>query len=90
MNTINKIFSKLMEWASEFFNYFGIDGLLHIFLCYLATSILDIFLPLWLAIIIVAVLGLAKELIYDLYLKKGDCSKKDLMADLIGIILGCI
>lgn len=90
MNTISKIFSKLMEWANSFYNYFGIDGLLHMFLCYISVSILDLVFPLWIAVVIVAILGLEKELIYDLYLGKGECSKKDLMADFIGIILACI
>lgn len=90
MNTISKIFSKLMEWTNSFYNYFGIDGLLHMFLCFISVSILDLIFPLWIAIVITAILGLVKELVYDLYLKKGECSKKDLMADLIGILLACI
>lgn len=90
MNTISKIFSKLMEWARSFYNYFGMDGLLHMFLSFLAVSILDLVFPLWIPIVITTILGLGKELIYDLYLEKGECSKKDLMADFIGIILACI
>lgn len=71
-------------------NYFGEDGLLHIICSSLIVGIANIFLPLWIAIIIAFTIGVAKEIIWDKLLNKGTCDNKDIVADLIGIILGCL
>ena len=70
--------------------YFGIDGLLHIICSIIIISILKLFLPLYIAVIITAAIGLGKELVWDKWLGKGTFDKKDLLADVIGILIGCI
>lgn len=71
-------------------NYFGTDGLLHILCSLILVCIFDIFFPLIIAILLTAIIGIGKEVIYDKLLKKGTFDKKDLIADLIGIILGSV
>lgn len=70
--------------------YIGQDGLLHIILSSLIAAILSLFLPIWIAAIITFAIGLAKELVYDLWLKKGTCELKDLICDVVGIIIGIL
>lgn len=70
--------------------YIGQDGLLHIVFSSLIAAVLSLFLPIWLAAIITFAIGLAKELVYDLLLKKGAFELKDILCDLIGIIIGIL
>ena len=70
-------------------NYFGTDGLLHILCSIIAMTSLNIFLPVWISVILVLLIGIGKELIYDKLMGKGTPSWKDLLADVIGIIIGC-
>lgn len=67
-------------------NYIGQDGLLHILCCIVLVSVIDIVLPLWVAIIATVVVGLAK----DKWLGRGTFDKKNLLCDLVGIIIGCL
>lgn len=74
----------------KIYNYFGQDGLLHIICSSILVGIFNLFFPLLIAIIITAVIGIGKELIYDKLMKKGTCDKKDIISNLIGISLGCL
>lgn len=71
-------------------DYFGLDGLLHIICCMVIMQLSGNFLPLWVAVLITAAIGLGKEFIWDKWLKKGTFEKRDLLADAVGIILGLI
>lgn len=72
-------------------DYFGVDGLLHIICCMVIMQLLGNFLPLWVAVLITAAIGLGKEFIWwDRRLKKGTFEKRDLLADAVGIVLGLI
>lgn len=71
-------------------NYIGQDGLLHILCCIVLVSVIDIVLPLWVAIIATVAISLAKEFIWDKLLGRGTFDKKDLLWDLVGIIIGCL
>ena len=71
-------------------NYIGQDGLLHILCCIFLVSVIDIVLPLWVAIIATVVIGLAKEFVWDKWIGRGTFDKKDLLCDLVGIIIGCL
>lgn len=62
----------------------NIDKVAHLFVSYFLLTIFSLVLPLWGAIILAFLFGLGKE-IYD---KKFDY--KDLIADIIGIIIGVI
>lgn len=75
---------------NKIINYFGIDGLAHIIVCNVLVSIIAIIIPLWIAVIITIIIALGKEYIYDKKLGKGTCEIKDLIADGIGIIIGCL
>lgn len=68
----------------------GQDGLLHIVFSSLIAVVLSLFLPIWVAAIITFAIGLAKELVYDLWLKKGTFELKDLICDAVGIIIGIL
>ena len=70
--------------------YIGQDGLLHIVFSSLIAVVLSLFLPIWLAAIITFAIGLAKELVYDLLLKKGTFELKDMICDAVGIIIGVL
>lgn len=71
-------------------NYIGQDGLLHILCCIVLVSVIDIVLPLWVAIIATVVVGLAKEFVWDKRLGRGTFDKKNLLCYLVGIIIGCL
>lgn len=71
-------------------NCIGQDGLLHILCCIVLVSIIDIVLPLWVAVLITAAVAVGKELVWDLWLGKGSPSWKDLLCDLIGIAIGTL
>lgn len=71
-------------------NYIGQDGLLHILCCIVLVSVIDIVLPLWVAIIATVVIGLAKEFVWDKRLGRGTFDKKNLLCYLVGIIIGCL
>lgn len=74
----------------KIYNYFGQDGLLHIICSSILVGAFNLFLPLLMAIIITAVIGIGKEIIWDKILKKGTFDKKDLISDAVGIVIGCM
>ena len=74
----------------KIFNYFGFDGLKHILCCNLIVVLVNILLPLWIAVLASVVAALGKEIIWDKILKRGTFDKKDLISDGIGIIIGCL
>lgn len=74
----------------KIFNYFGLDGMKHIIACNLIVVLANIILPLWVAVVIAAGIGAGKEIIWDKMLKKGTFDKKDLIADAVGIVIGCL
>lgn len=71
-------------------NYIGQDGLLHILCCIVLVSVIDIVLPLWVAVLITAAIAAGKELVWDKWLGRGTFDKKDLLCDLVGILIGCL
>ena len=71
-------------------NYIGQDGLLHILCCIVLVSVIDIVLPLWGAVLIAAAVAVGKEFVWDKWLGRGTFDKKDLLCDLVGIIIGCL
>lgn len=71
-------------------DYFGTDGLLHMLCSAVLVSVLDWFAPLWLAALLALLIGMGKEIIYDKLMKRGTPQWKDLVADLVGIAIGCL
>lgn len=75
---------------SKVFNYFGYDGLKHIIASNVMVVVLNLILPLWVAVLVAALAGVGKEVVWDKLMKKGTFDKKDLIADAVGIIIGCL
>lgn len=75
---------------SKVFNYFGYDGLKHVIASNVMVVILNLILPLWVAVLVAALVGVGKEVVWDKLMKKGTFDKKDLIADAVGIIIGCL
>lgn len=71
-------------------NYFGADGFLHILCCKLAVDVCELFVPLWAAVLIAFLCGLAKEFVWDRWMKRGAFDRKDLLADAAGSLLGIL
>lgn len=72
------------------FDYFGFDGLQHIICCNLLVVLINIMLPLWVALTVAVLFALGKEFVWDTLLGKGTFDKKDLVADGIGVLIGCL
>ena len=79
-----------MKWLSKVAARAGVDGLLHVIISALIVLIMQIIAPWWAAVLVAIVAGVAKELIWDLWFKKGQMQVKDLICDLAGIIIGCL
>ena len=75
---------------SKLFSLAGTDGCYHIIVCATAVGILKQFMPLWLAMLIVMVVAIAKEVVYDKWMKKGKCEWKDIVCDVVGCAIGAL
>ncbi len=71
-------------------NYIGQDGMLHILCCIVIVSVINIVMPLWVAVLITAVIAAGKEFVWDKWFGKGTFDKKNLLCDFVGIIIGCL
>lgn len=74
---------------TRIFNLIGSDGMKHIILSAILTVVAKWLLPVWVAVGVVMAIGIAKE-IYDKLSEKGCCEWKDIMCDLIGIVIGVL
>ena len=70
--------------------YFGQDGLLHILCSLVLCAVLGAFLPLWAAVLVTLAMGVAKELVGDLWLGKGTAEWRDMVSDAVGVLLGVV
>ena len=68
--------------------YFGQDGLTHILVSLVLCAVLGAFLPLWAAVLVTLAMGVAKELVWDLWLGKGTAEWRDMVSDAVGVLLG--
>lgn len=75
---------------TKILNYFGLDGLLHILCSLVLCALLSAFLPVWAAAAITLLVGIGKELVWDLWLKKGTPQWKDIIADIVGIAAAAV
>lgn len=71
-------------------NWFGQDGLAHILVSLVLCAVLGAFLPLWAAVLVTLAMGVAKELVWDLWLSKGTAEWRDMVSDSVGIALGVL
>lgn len=70
--------------------YFGQDGLAHILASLVLCAVLGAFLPLWAAVLVTLAVGVAKELVWDLWLNKGTAEWRDMVSDAVGVLLGVV
>lgn len=71
-------------------NWFGTDGLAHVLVSLVLCGVLSAVLPLWAAVLVTLAVGVAKELVWDLWLGKGTAEWRDIIADAVGIALGAV
>ena len=79
-----------MKWLSKVASRAGVDGLLRVIISAMIVLIVQIVAPWWVAVLVAIVAGVGKELIWDLWLRKGQIQVKDLICDLAGILIGCL
>ena len=79
-----------MKWLSKVAARAGVDGLLHVIISAMMVLIVQIFAPWWVAVLVAFLIGVAKELIWDLWLRKGQMQIKDFICDAVGILTGCL
>ena len=79
-----------MKWLSKVASRAGVDGLLHVIISAMIVLIMQIFAPWWVAVLVAIVAGVGKELIWDLWFKKGQMQIKDFICDAVGILTGCL
>lgn len=76
-----------MEKLNKLFDMIGYDGCKHIILSAILTVVAKWLLPVWVAVVLVLAIGIAKE-IYDKVSGKGCAEWKDIACDTAGIIIG--
>lgn len=67
----------------------GEDKLKHVVVSAIICVVLNLFLPWWVAAILILAIGVGKE-VYDKVSGKGHPEWMDLLADLIGILIGIL
>lgn len=78
-----------MEKLNKLFDMVGFDGCKHIILSAILTVVGKLLLPLWVVCPLVFALGIVKE-IYDKASGKGCAENKDMVCDIVGIIIGAL
>lgn len=78
-----------MKYLNKLFAWMGRDGMMHVILSSLIASVLSLVLPTGLAAVVTLAIGIAKEL-YDAKSGKGCCEVKDIVCDIVGILIGVL
>lgn len=78
-----------MKYLNKLFAWMGRDGMMHVILSALIACLLNLVLPWELAAIGTLAVGIGKEL-YDKRSGKGCAEMKDLICDIIGVIIGIL
>lgn len=76
----------MLKYLNKIFDLAAYDGLKHLVLSLVLTKVFLIFLPFWIAIGVTLVITIAKEM-YDKISRKGVADWKDIICNIIGIIL---
>lgn len=90
MNKLKKLIQIVRKYYRIVCNYVRMDGLLHILCVAILALSLFSFLPFIVSIAIAAAVAVAKELVYDLWLKKGVAEWHDIICDVAGLIYASI
>ena len=81
------LYLKTVNWLQK---HVGFDGLLHIVVVAFLSVLLKLFgCPVLFCALICLAAGITKEL-YDLISQKGTAELKDLICDVIGILIGLL
>ena len=78
-----------MNRLNNLFNIAGNDGMKHIILSAILTVVAKWLLPVWVAVALVLLIGIIKEA-YDKISDKGFSEWKDIICDIIGILIGIL
>lgn len=78
-----------MKYLNKLFAWMGNDGMMHVILSALIASVLSLVIPTGLAAVVTLAIGIAKES-YDAKSGKGCAEWKDLVADVVGILIGIL
>ena len=77
---------KLYNKIANFLCSFTSDKYVHFIVCMILVQLITLFIPFYYAMLIVFILGLGKE-IFDSKQKDDKFDIKDLLADILGIII---
>ena len=78
-----------MKYLNRIFAWIGNDGCKHIILSAILTIVAKWLLPVWVAVVLVLLIGIIKE-VYDKISGKGSAEWKDIICDIIGISIGIL
>ena len=78
-----------MKWLNKIFAWMDSDGMKHVILSALIACALSLVMPTGLAAVVTLAIGIGKEL-YDAKSGKGCCEVKDIVCDIIGILIGIL
>ena len=78
-----------MNWINKLFDLVALDGCKHIILSAIIVVVLNIFLPTWAAALIALAVGGLKEF-YDYKTGSGQVQVKDIICDIVGLIIGVL
>lgn len=76
-----------MRIVNSLFELVGEDGMKHIIISSVIAMLLNLLIPFWVAGLLTLAIGVGKE-VYDKVSGKGHPEWKDLLADLLGIVIG--
>ena len=79
---MKKIYNKIANFICSFTS----DKYVHFIVCMILVQLISLFIPVLYAMLIVFILGLCKE-IFDSKQKDDKFDIKDLLADILGIII---
>lgn len=71
-------------------SWFGTDGLAHIIVSAVLLLILQVIFPWDISVLVTLFIGITKEMIYDKWMKNGTPQWKDIICDIVGIVIGCM
>ena len=77
---------KLYNKIANFLCSFTSDKYIHFIVCMILVQLIALFIPFYYAMLIVFILGLGKE-IFDSKQKDDKFDVKDLLADILGIVI---
>lgn len=78
-----------MRQINELFEKAGMDGCKHVILSAVIACLIGLVLPTWIAALITFGIGIGKE-VYDKVSGRGCAEWKDLVCDVVGIIIGVL